>query len=1145
MFNNSASTQIHRIAVYGSISLLLIISSFFLDSFSWKSSEQLHTLIESISTLLGFIIGFIALIHFYSRNNNTFLIIGTGFIGTALLDAYHTVVTSTWFYDDDLSFSILPWSWTASRLFLSVLLWLSYLAWKREQNLGYKGVLKETTVFSLVSFATLACFLFFTLAPLPSIYYPEFVIHRPEGIIPTVFFMAALVGYLKKGAWKHDAFEFFLVLGIIISIFAQILVMSFSSKLFDMEFDFAHILKLGSYIVVLTGMFINIYYSFKQLETKAQEHILSETYQKAIVENVVDGLITINEKGIVLSFNKAAETIFQYKASEIIGQNVKILIPKPFAQNHDVCIANYLKTREHKAIGKSIEVIGLRKDGIVFPMELAISEIQLEHQLVFLGIVRNISDRKQKEQELEQAKEYAEIANKTKSEFLANMSHEIRTPMNAIIGLLQVLLNTELTEKQHNYLDQINSSSHLLVSIINDILDFSKIESGMLTIEKTEFYIAEILENISHLLVFKAEEKGLELLFSQDLEIPACLEGDPLRLEQILINLISNALKFTEKGEIILEINNLKEDDDRIWLEFAVTDTGIGISEEILPELFNSFVQADSSTTRSFGGSGLGLSICSQLAKLMGGEINATSTVGQGSRFAVKLPFYYPKNSPSISKQINKKLLPRVLIVDDNVVSQKILKNAMSKIASDILLADNGVFAIKLVKEALETNNPFDLILMDWNMPEMDGVEAADKIKKLSSINMPVIIMVTAFSHSEVLQHESKEALDAILTKPVSPSTLFDKISETLHLNFQPTSSKTIREHRIQDNVESLKGVKILLVEDNKVNQKVMTVILEELDLTLHIADNGEQALAMLKAESYDAVLMDVQMPIMDGYQTTQAIRKQPQWKQLPIIAMTAHALSGDKDKCLASGMDDYITKPVNRGDLINLLDKYIHPESSQQSTDSSKTVLNNQNTTASPSKMSYIINTEEGINRLGGNKEIYIEILNDFHQDNETIHQLIFEKISQEQWDEAKVLVHTLKGAAGNLALSQLYNVTVDLDYALKVKDEDKIHAGFSLLQPALDATFKAIKELNADAESSSLVKNNHQQYSKSDGMKAVLAEFREQLEQQNAESLDTFSTLKEYLNNDYPSELEEIRHLLNRFDFEGALKKLKTINP
>ena len=570
----------------------------------------------------------------------------------------------------------------------------------------------------------------------------------------------------------------------------------------------------------------------------------------------------------------------------------------------------------------------IRKDGQRIPVLLrgAFLEGSQRHGL---ALVLDLTARKQAEAERE-ARQVAEAANQAKSDFLANMSHEIRTPMNAILGMSYLALQSGLNPHQLNYVQKVHQSAESLLGIINDILDFSKIEAGHLDIERVPFELGDVMDQLASVTSMKAEEKGLELVFAMSPEVPRSLVGDGFRLGQVLLNLGNNAVKFTEHGEVVVAVEMQERGAASVRLRFEVRDTGIGISAEHQRRLFKPFSQADSSTSRRFGGTGLGLAISHHLVRMMGGELTLESLPGKGSRFCFVASFGLAGEPGDAVVNAAAGLRDaRVLVVDDNACALEVVLKMANTLGLRASGAGNGRAAIQAIAAADSRHEPFDLLLLDWKMPGMDGIECARQLARSGLQHPPpTVLMLTAFSRDDMARGLALDrvAVAATLTKPVTPSTLLDACLQATSRNRPGTSRSELREGALQNNRAGLAGTRVLLVEDNPINQELARDLLNRADIVVRVASNGRDALAMLSSESFDVVLMDCQMPVMDGYAATRALRAQPQWRNLPIIAMTANAMVGDREKVLLAGMNDHIAKPINVAEMFATLARWVRP---------------------------------------------------------------------------------------------------------------------------------------------------------------------------------------------------------------------------
>ncbi len=623
------------------------------------------------------------------------------------------------------------------------------------------------------------------------------------------------------------------------------------------------------------------------------------------------------------------------------------------------------------------------------------------------------------ERQLMEEKIKAEEATQYKSDFLANMSHEIRTPMNAITGLLSLVLKTDLTDRQFGYLRKINYASKNLLGILNDILDFSKIEAGKLDIEKTRFNFNDVLQNLSMFLIEKNEEKELELIYQITPDVPFELLGDSLRLGQVLLNLTSNAMKFTSRGEIILSVNVISKDREDIVLAFQVKDTGIGMDSKVLNTIFQPFVQADHSHTRRFGGTGLGLAITRQLVDLMGGELKVTSDVGRGTIFSFTLPFKtFGAESPFIAAHINDMAGQKILVADSNSISREVAEELFDSLKMVPRVVDSGKQAVTLYKKELETNSPFNMVMLDWNLQDISCIDTAEQILTNDNENNPFLLFSSSSSRESVLDRLEKFNANGLVQKPYTRSTIFDSIVGVLGKEGLIQEYNKIQSNDSLDSLEAFAGSRILVAEDNEINREVINDILVDMGMTVDLVENGEEAVEYLQTSNVtDLVLMDIQMPKMDGLEATAAIRKIAHRKTTPIIALTAHALLSQKKQCLEIGMNDHISKPIEQRELIQKLSRWLpikgsrDGESEPEQNKSVKTMYTIPN-----------ISAANAIERFGGSETLFLKILKKFIDDkNSNLISNLEYASSHNNYDAISKAAHALKGTAGTIGAMKL----------------------------------------------------------------------------------------------------------------------------
>ncbi len=868
----------------------------------------------------------------------------------------------------------------------------------------------------------------------------------------------------------------------------------------------------------------------------------SEAKFRNLVENAPLGISITTLDGRFLSCNNAMLEMYGYESKEELMQAP---ITSRYADPEDR--KRFLDLMEKEEKVKDLELRMRRKDGEFIWCSLSsVFHVSESGEKYLISVIEDISQRRELEETLQKAKETAESATRAKSDFLAHMSHEIRTPMNAIVGFSHLALKTKLTPKQHDYITKIQSSAGSLMGIINDILDLSKVEAGKIELETVNFRLDQILNNLANIFSTKAAEKGISLKFKTAPDVPLALVGDSLRLSQVLTNLISNAVKFTQSGEVEVssELVNLVSDKAKIM--FSVRDTGIGMTAEQMSRLFQPFTQADNSTTRKYGGTGLGLIISKQLTKLMGGDINVKSAPGVGSTLSSTVVM----RVQSLEEQSKNKIVPaslnnlRVLVADDSESDAQILQQMLADMTFDVKVVASGQAALAELHNA---EHGYDLVFLDWRMPDMDGFETARRIRnKLNLPKSPKIFIITAYGREEVARQTKILGLDALLVKPVSYSILFDTIMET----FCQDKDKHSGYFSPNLDTQSLKDKRVLVAEDNEINQQIARELLEGLGLTVEFANNGQQAVTMVSGngQKYDAVFMDLQMPEMDGYQATRIIRESLNQEQLPIIAMTAHAMQTEIQQCFDTGMNDCVTKPVDPDQLKSVITRWIKtsPESPQAITEDTTPVQYEGEGIIDESIPG--IDVPAALKRLMGNRSLFEKLLRDFAVNNSDVIEKIRSEINQGDFNAAQHLVHTLKGTAGNLSIVEVFKISQELENSFRQGDGQNSISHLDKLEKVLEPILDRLTSRTTEANLIEKKTAGNMKATPADikSLRGLFTELDDQLGKNNLNALKLFESFKQKLEASGAAQqlIERLESSISRLDFKEAREQLPEVS-
>lgn len=904
----------------------------------------------------------------------------------------------------------------------------------------------------------------------------------------------------------------------------------------------------------------------QQVEERTMQIQAFSALQQAILDSAGYSIIATDRDGMIKLFNPAAERLLGYEAGEMIGLETPALFHDPAEV---AARAAVLSIELGRVVEPGFEVFTAKiqqgktdsnewtyisKDGKRVPVLLTTSSLRDEDGNIFgyLGMAVDLTTHKHDETILRQAKESAESATRAKSDFLANMSHEIRTPMNAILGMLQLLQQTELSNRQYDYTEKAESAAKALLGLLNDILDFSKVEAGKLELDPHPFMLDKLLRDIGVILSASAGQKDLEILFDIDAAVPEMVVGDALRLQQVLINLAGNAIKFTEHGEVVLSVRLKRRSNDLLTIFFSVRDTGIGINPEQLAAVFDGFSQAEVSTTRRFGGTGLGLAISQRLVHLMGGQLKVESQLGKGSTFHFEVTLQAAVQeaiTPSTSALANLRGV-RALVVDDNASARGVISRMLDSLGWHADLAESGAAALSLLEQSIQRGRVYDVIFVDWAMPEMDGWQTAEHIRQISPANTsPLIVMVTAYRREMLAQRLASEQalLDGFLVKPITTSTLFDAVADArANQNLQFAAAPAT-----QPRMQRLTGLRLLLVEDNPTNQQVARELLRNEGALVDVAGGGIEGVAAVQAANpqYDAVLMDIQMPDMDGYAATREIRHKLGLRTLPIIAMTANAMASDRIACLDAGMDEHIGKPFDLNQLVAVIKQFTRVGAPLLPTPPAL-----QKTSGVIPQAALKLAGERGLDisvalaRLGGDLPLFEWALGSFlGASTQTAEQLKQWQVGDPE-DTLARLLHTLKGTAGTVGATDLALQVRHAEIAMREgQNSSKLSDLLVSIQAALEQTCTDVKALAdilqaANTPPAAPPPSNPQLAAELENLSRLLATA-------NMQAMQVFERIKSGLSAVYPEHSEKIGQAIDTLDFQSAhshcedvLEQLKT---
>ena len=868
-----------------------------------------------------------------------------------------------------------------------------------------------------------------------------------------------------------------------------------------------------------------------ELATMTESLRRANDEQQAVFDAATSGIMLMQGR-VIWRCNRTMEQLMGYDPGELVGQTTRIFYPDD--QTY-IEVGERIKAEVARQGFHTEECVHVRKDGSRFWARISVRLIDADDPSKGLaGLCMDITAEHEAIAEMERARVMAEEAARTKANFLANMSHEIRTPMNAIIGMSYLALKTDPTPQQRNYLLKIRSSGQHLLGILNDILDFSKIDAGKMTLERIDFDLEKVLNDVAVMVAEQAAQKDIELIIEAGQNVPWHLKGDPVRLGQALANFASNAVKFTDRGEIAIRATVAKRIDTDLLLHFSVRDTGIGIDETQRLSLFQDFQQADNTTTRKYGGTGLGLVITKRLAELMGGEVGVESTPGAGSTFwftarvgAAEVPAKPSLLRPDLKGR-------RMLVVDDNETARVVIGEMLRRLSFSVTSVDSGPAALAELARAAAAGEIYDMVFLDWHMSKMDGIATAREIRRLMPRRPPILLMITAYGYDDVVHGAEEAGIRELLVKPVSPSHLFDAVVRNFDVSVSGRrQTRTERDEEFPD-LSAIAGARVLLVEDNEINQEVATDLLHEAGLEVDVAPDGAVACEKVRLHRYDLVLMDMQMPVMDGLTATREIRNLPELGELPIVAMTANALAGDRERCLEAGMNDHLAKPIDPPELWATLLKWITPRREPPPTSRPRPQETTEEDVPLPGTITGV-DMKLGLKRVLGRKRHYLSLLRKFLDGQAHAADQVRTALSAGDHQTAERLAHTVKGTAGNIGATRLQEYAADLEQALRTQAPPGTLSTLLLLfENELHRVTAAL-----DAE---LPPEQPAEPTEVDGaqLRALCNHLATLLQNYDAAAEDLFEANKQLFRTAFPRLFPSLAEAVRAFEFETAMELL-----